>query len=411
MLFSAFENGMSYALRSYGNAVGYCSLSIRTGTRNEEGFHSGIAHFVEHTLFKGTSRKSSAVINNCLERLGGELNAYTTKEEIVLHATVLKKDLPKAVSLLLEIAFDANFPEEEVEIEKGVVIDEIASCKDYPAEEIYDLFEEKLFGGTELSRPILGTEESVRAMDSAELRRFRERFFTPDRMVLTLVSPLPEEKMLKIVRKAVASTAPQFQSGNGVRTASVPQGFGGARFNETIDKGNNQVNCVIGGIAPSLADEEQRIATLLLCNILGGPASNSLLGAELREKHGWVYNVECNYTPYSDTGVATINFGCDRENIDKCIRAIGRQLHKLQTSPLSARRLAAAKRQILGQNAIGMENGESQCLSMGKSMLSFGRIATDEETQKKVMSVSADQLRMAACSVFGKDNTSTLIFL
>lgn len=410
MLISSFENGMRYAVRSYGNSVGYCALSIKTGTRNEGGYHSGIAHFVEHTLFKGTRRKSSAVINNSLERLGGELNAYTTKEEIVLHATVLKKDLAKAVSLLLEIAFEANFPEDEIEIEKGVVIDEIASCKDYPAEEIYDLFEEKLFRGTSLSRPILGTEESVKAISSDELRRFREEFFTPDRMVLTVVSPLTEKQMEGIITKAVTSTVAR---GTACATASFLQqeNFPEDSFHETLDKGNNQVNCVIGGFAPSLSDEQERIATLLLCNILGGPASNSLLGSELRERHGWVYTVECNYTPYSDSGVATINFGCDRENVDKCIRAVHRQLHKLQSAPLSEVRLKAAKRQILGQNAIGMENGESQCLSMGKSMLCFGRIASDEEVESRIMSVTAEQLQQAACSVFGKEHTSTLIFL
>lgn len=409
MLISSFGNGMRYAVRSYGNSVGYCALSIKTGTRNEGGYHSGIAHFVEHTLFKGTRRKSSAVINNTLERLGGELNAYTTKEEIVLHATVLKKDLAKAVSLLLEIAFEANFPEDEIEIEKGVVTDEIASCKDYPAEEIYDLFEEKLFKGTSLSRPILGTEETVKAISSDELRRFREEFFTPDRMVLTVVSPLSEKQMEGIVAKAVASTLTK--SAASCAGTSVKEIFSEECFHETLDKGNNQVNCVIGGFAPSLADEQDRIATLLLCNILGGPASNSLLGSELRERHGWVYNVECNYTPYSDRGVATINFGCDRENVDKCIRAVQRQLHKLQSAPLSEARLKAAKRQILGQNAIGMENGESQCLSMGKSMLSFGRIASDREVEERIMSVTAGQLQQAACSVFGKEHTSTLIFL
>ncbi len=407
MLTGALDNGLRYAVRSYGNAVGYCALSIRVGTRDEGDYHSGIAHFVEHTLFKGTSRKSVTAINNALERLGGELNAYTTKEEIVLHATVLKKDLAKAASLLMEIATDAQFPEDDIEIEKGVVIDEIASYKDYPAEEIYDRFEERLFAGSDLSRPILGTEDSVKAITSAELRRFRSQFFTPDRMVMTMVSPLAEEKMAGIVSNVVAKSsggAPVRERGT---AGTLPKGFGSV----TLDKDNNQVNCVMGSFAPSLKDERERLAAILLCNILGGPSSNSILGSNLREKHGWVYNVECNYTPYSDTGIATINFGCDKENLARCQKAVRHELKKLIEAPLSPARLRAAKIQMLGQNAIGMENGEAQCLSMGKSMLSFGRIADDNEVQERIMSVSAEQLQDAARHIFNPDTLSTLIFL
>lgn len=206
MTASTAQNGIRYAVRTYGAAVGYCALSVKVGSRDEGGYHSGIAHFMEHTLFKGTSRRSAAVVNNCLEKLGGELNAYTTKEEIVLHATVLKQDIEKAAALLLEIAFDAQFPEEEIEIEKGVVIDEIASYKDSPSEDIYDRFEEKLFEGSPLSHPILGTKKSVKAITSDELRRFREEFFTPGRMVMTMVSPLPEKKMAGIIEKLCRST-------------------------------------------------------------------------------------------------------------------------------------------------------------------------------------------------------------
>lgn len=412
MISSRLDNGMGYAVRSYGNAVGYCALSIKLGTRDEGSYHSGIAHFLEHTLFKGTGAKSSAVINNTLERLGGELNAFTTKEEIVLHATVLKKDLEKAASLLLEIAFDAQFPEEEIEIEKGVVLDEIASYKDFPAEEIYDSFEELLFAGGDLSRPILGTRESVMAITSDELRRFRSEFFTPDRMTLTMVSPLPEERMKKMIRRLAATI--QVADGKAAaparRICSVPDADF-VPFSKVVEKSDNQVNCVLGAPAPSLGQERERLATILLCNMLGGPASNSILGSVLRERHGWVYNVECNYTPYSDTGVAVITFGCDRANYQKCLKAVTAQLRKLQKAPLSERRVEAAKRQILGQNAIGMESGEAQCLSMGKSMMSFGSVPTDEQVTSKIMSVTADELHHAACTVFNLHRLSTLVFL
>jgi len=195
------EQGMRYAVRSYGNSAAYCALSVNVGTCNEGGYHGGIAHFTEHTLFKGTSRKSAAVVNSLLESRGGELNAFTTKEEIVLHATVLKEDLARAVSLLAELAFDAQFPDEEIEIEKGVVIDEIASYEDSPAEEIYDKFEEKLFTGTALERPILGTKESVSAITAEELRRFHAEFFKAERMVLSVVAPLEEQEIVRLINK------------------------------------------------------------------------------------------------------------------------------------------------------------------------------------------------------------------
>lgn len=403
----SLQNGFRYAVRSYGNCVGYCALSIRVGTRDEGEYHSGIAHFLEHTLFKGTSRRSSSAINRCLESLGGELNAYTTKEEIVLHATVLKKDLAKAAALLMEIATDAQFPQDEIEIEKGVVLDEIASYKDFPAEEVYDRFEEKLFASSPLARPILGTEESVKEITSDELRRFRSEFFTPDRMVMTMVSPLGEEEMCSIISKAAACLGSK-EVPSAERTVTPPHG---EHFNESIEKNNNEVNCVIGGLAPSLKDGWERIACLLLCNILGGPASSSILGSSLREKHGWVYNVECNYTPYSDTGVASVNFGCDRANLKKCIRETLRQINRFISAPMSPGALKSAKRQILGQNAIGMENGESQCLSMGKSVLSFGKIASQEEIGRLIEEITPEQLHSVACKVFNPDNLSTLIYL
>lgn len=414
MTVSQMPSGLRYAVRRYGNAVGYCALSIKIGSRDEGLYHSGIAHFLEHTLFKGTSRRSSASINNRLERLGGELNAFTTKEEIVLHATVLKKDLAKAASLLAEIAFDASFPEDEIEIEKGVVCDEIASYKDFPAEEIYDRFEEKIFAGSPLSRSILGTEQSVRAIDSAELRRFREEFFTPDRMVMTMVSSLEEDKMKAMIVKAFEPYLSAVTGSSPVGELSLmqdPVSVSEQPFNMTVDKGNNQTNCVMGALAPSLRERERRLATLLLCNILGGPASNSMLGSCIREKHGWAYNIECNYTPYSDSGVATINFGCDKNNLKNCIRAIHRQIRKLQDAPLSEAALNRAKYQMLGQHSIGMENGEAQCLSMGKSILSFGHVSSESDVTGQIMGINAAQLQQQAREVFDIDRMSTLIFL
>lgn len=408
MISSSTDNGIRYAVRSYGNAVAYCALSIKVGTRDEQGYHSGIAHFMEHTLFKGTQHKSASVINSYLERLGGELNAFTTKEEIVLHATTLKQDMAKAVSLLLEIAFEATFPEDEIEVEKGVVIDEIASYKDSPSEDIYDNFEEKLFAGTPLEGQILGTEESVKAISSKELQEFRNRFFTPDRMCLTVVSPLSEDKMDGIVCRCCAKYG-DIPAGNApariLATAQAPA------FNTVEDKDNHQVNCIWGALAPNAYGEQDRLATILLCNILGGPASNSILDSILRERNGWVYNVECSYTPYSDNGIAAIIFGCDKENLASCERVIRRELHRLQQTPLSEARLKAAKRQLLGQNAIAMENGEAQCISMGKSLLSYGHIQPTSEIEAKLAAITAAKLQEMAVRIFSDDKLCRMVYL
>lgn len=182
-------------------------------------------------------------------------------------------------------------------------------------------------------------------------------------------------------------------------------------FNEVTDKKNHQVNCVIGGFAPGISEETRRLTTILLCNILGGPSSNSILDSILREKHGWVYNVECAYTPYSDCGIATIMFGCDKENLESCEKVIAKEIAKLQAKPLSASRLKSAKRQLLGQNAIGMESGEAQCLSMGKSILSFGRIASDDELTEKVNAITAEMIREMACEVFAEENMNRMVYL
>lgn len=407
MIVSKASCGMQYAVRKAGSAVAFCALSIRVGTRDEGEFHSGIAHFVEHTLFKGTSKRSAEAVNNCLERLGGELNAFTTKEEIVLHATVLKEDLPRALSLLLEIAFLASFPEDEIEVEKGVVIDEIASYEDSPSEDIYDKFEEKLFAGHPLSRPILGTAESVLAISAGELHEFRSRFFVPERMALTVVAPFEETKSEQLVLKQLAWLGEQNFA---PAQKPVPSHVTANHFDIVQHKDNHQVNEVLGGFAPSVDNSRDRLATILLCNILGGPASNSMLNATLREKHGWVYNVECFYTPFRDSGVVAIAFGCDKENLKKCEKAIARQVLSLQEKELSPARLKAAKRQLLGQNAIGLENGEAQCLSMGKSLLNWGEIASDQDVICKVEAITSEDIKRLACSLFAPEALSRMIY-
>ena len=410
MISGRADCGIRYAVKRSGSAVAYCSLGIACGTRYEQGFHSGIAHFTEHTLFKGTEHKSSSVINGYLDRLGGELNAYTTKEEIVLHATILKEDLSKASSLLMEIATEATFPDNEVNTERGVVIDEIKSYKDSPSEDVYDRFEEKLFRGHSLSMPILGTPQSVRATSADELRRFYKEKFVPGSMVFTIVADIDEKRM----EADLLRTFDKFFSGSGMVSGELTRPESVTLdnvFDEVINKRNHEANAVLGGYAPSLYEEKERIATSLMSNILGGPAMNSILNDILREKHGWVYGVESSYTQYSDTGIMAISLGCERENTEKCIDAVRREISKFQDNALTDRKLRAAKKQFLGQIAISSDNGESQCLSMGKSLLAYGKVASAEEIKREIEAVSADMIRDMACRIFAPDRTSCLILL
>ncbi len=447
-------SGLRYAVRRSASSVGWCALSIRCGTRDEAGFRGGIAHFTEHTIFRGTKRKSASVIGSYLDRLGGELNAYTTKEEIVLHATVLKEDLGKAARLLFELATEPTFPDDEIETERGVVLDEIISYKDNPVEDVYDKFEGMLFEGHPLGSPILGTTASVRRITPEDLRRFVRTFFTPDRMAFTVVADVDEKvlerRVLRLAEKLFGgsdfSTRPAGLGRNdsGLMPAGLgrndsglmPDGLGrndsageaasvissegeaGVEksacprpFDKTVDKRNHEVNAVIGNRAPSLYEEEDRITAAVLCNILGGPASNSLLNKELREKNGWVYGVECSYTQYADTGIAAISFGCDKPNLERCLQMLDKILERLREAPLSERFLKAAKRQLLGQIAISSASGEAQCLSMGKSLLSWGRIDSSAETRARIEAVTPEALQKMARRLFDPASLSRLIYL
>ena len=401
--------GLQYAVKRSGSAVGYCALSIKCGTRDEEGYHGGIAHFVEHTIFKGTEHRSASVINSYLDRLGGELNAFTTKEEIVFHATVLKEDLGKAASLLLELATCPTFPEHEIQTEKGVVIDEIHSYKDTPSEDIYDRFEEMIFTGHPLSGNILGTTASVKKISRDELLKFVKEKFLPGRMAFTIVADIDEARMEKDIMKM----AEKYFGTEPVSCPDIPcrRQPSGEIFDKTISKRNHQANCVIGALAPSLYQERERLATVLLCNILGGPATNSILNSVLREKNGWVYGVECGYTQFADTGLVAITLGCDKANLEKCLKAIDKEISKLQAEPLSERRLKAAKKQLLGQLAISSDNGETQCLSMGKGLLAYGKISSGKENKAMVEAITAEDVQEMAQKIFDSNRISRLTYI
>ena len=411
MITGKADCGMQYAVKRSGSSVAYCALSIKCGTRDEEGFHSGIAHFVEHTIFKGTERRSAAVINGYLDRLGGELNAFTTKEEIVFHATVLKEDMPKAAALLFELATCPTFPDQEINTEKGVVIDEIQSYKDSPSEDIYDKFEEMLFKGHTLSGNILGTKASVRKISRSELLKFVQDKFRPEKMAFTIVADIDEKAMEKSVLKLVQKHFPDYASSEETAVCKGVTSFVSEPFDITLSKRNHQANCIIGGLAPSLYQDRERLATVLLCNILGGPANNSILNSVLREKNGWVYGVECSYTQFSDTGIVAISLGCDKGNLEKCIKAIYKELSKLQEVLLSDRKLKAAKKQLLGQMAISGDNGETQCLSMGKGLLAYGKLNTGKETRQMVEGITAEDICEMARTIFAPSSLSKLTYI
>lgn len=412
MISGKADCGLAYAVKRSGSAVAYCALSIKCGTRNEAGYHKGIAHFTEHTIFKGTAKRRASVINSYLERLGGELNAFTTKEEIVFHATVLKEDLVKAAGLLFELATSPTFPENEVETEKGVVIDEIHSYKDSPSEDIYDKFEEMIFEGHPLGTNILGTTASVKRISRDELLKFVKEQFTPDRMAFTIVADIEEAKMEKQILKMAEEVFHDYSEPGSKDDGQNPAGIPKAEpFEKRLNKRNHQANCIIGGLAPSLYQERERLATVLLCNILGGPATNSILNSVLREKHGWVYGVECSYTQFADTGLVAISLGCDKSNLEKCIKTVGNEIAKLQAEPLSERKLKAAKKQLLGQLAVSGDNGETQCLSMGKSLLAYGKITGGKETKALIDGITAEDVQEMARTIFNPDRISKLIYV
>ena len=406
---------LRYAVLKSGGQVAYCALSISGGTSAEGSRPCGTAHFLEHTLFKGTDRHNASWVAGRLDQLGGELNAYTAKEEIVLHATVLKEDLRTALDLLLELATCPSFPQKEIDVERGVVIDEIRSGKDVPQDEIYDEFEELFFESHPLSRRILGTASSVRSITREDLCSFVRDNFRPDRMAITVVSGQEEDYaealILKLAQKYFSTPVPGISAEAKLApSAGFAPSASVSVFSKTVNRRYHEACIVIGAQAPSLFSGKERTVAALLANILGGPATNSLLNLYLREKKGWVYGIECSYTQYSSTGVMAILIGCEHSNVDNCISATKKIIGSLIDKPMSEGKLKAAKRQFLGQMGIAADNGESLCLSMGKSLLSFGKVSTLQQNVEAVESVTVSDIQEMARRIFSPEKISTLIY-
>lgn len=406
---------LRYAVLKSGGRVAYCALSISGGTSAEGSRPCGTAHFLEHTLFKGTDRHNASWVAGRLDQLGGELNAYTAKEEIVLHATVLKEDLRTALDLLLELATCPSFPQKEIDVERGVVIDEIRSGKDVPQDEIYDEFEELFFESHPLSRRILGTTSSVRSITREDLCSFVRDNFRPDRMAITVVSGQEEDYaealILKLAQKYFSTPVPGISAeANLAPSPGFAPSASVSVFSKTVSRRYHEACIVIGAQAPSLFSGKERTVAALLANILGGPATNSLLNLYLREKKGWVYGIECSYTQYSSIGVMAILIGCEHSNVDNCISATKKIIGSLIDKPMSEGKLKAAKRQFLGQMGIAADNGESLCLSMGKSLLAFGKVSTLQQNVEAVESVTVSDIQEMARRIFSPEKISTLIY-
>ena len=394
-------NGIRCIHKRIKSPVTYCALMINAGSRDETLKESGIAHFTEHMIFKGTRNRRAYHINSRLEKLGGELNAFTTKEETTVHATTLKRDFPKAAELISDIVFDSIFPEREVGKEKEVVIDEINSYKDSPPDRIYDEFEDLLFAGSSLGHNILGDAASVNAFSGETIKTFTERCYNTDNMVFAFAGNISEKAFVRYAERYFGSKPQSLRQF--VRTPQKEY----KPFRKEIRRNTHQAHCVTGARAYD-HNNPKRIALSLLMNMLGGPAANSALNLLLREKNGLTYNVEAVYTPYSDTGVASVYFGTDKDKTDRCLELVDKTIRRFKTEALTSRQLSMAKKQFIGQLAISMESNEGYMLSSGKSYLVYDDVDSPAEIYRKIEGLTASEILETANEVF--DDMSYLIY-
>ena len=401
-LWTVLPSGLRMVYRYADSNVSYCGFVINAGTRDEKSGKEGLAHYVEHMLFKGTQKHKAIRILNCMERVGGEINAYTSKEETVVYTVSLEPDLKRAVTLMSDIIQNSSFPENESSKEKEVIVDEINSYLDNPAELIFDEFENLLFKNHALGHNILGDTDSLSRITSNDGLSFISDFYTQNNMVFFFSGKTKFEKVVKVVSEAI-----QGVRDNKVilpRTAPIEV----ACFDKHEECDNYQSHAVMGGRCHSLYDNG-RFNLFLLNNILGGPGMNSMLNVALREKRGYVYNVEANVANYSDTGLFTIYFGTDRKNVNRCFDIIRKKLVELKTKQLTSQRLEDAKRQYIGQLTIGRENRENLAIVSGKALLYHNRCATLADTVAKIENITAKDIIECANIIYSDDNLSTLV--
>ncbi len=399
-----FSNGLRIIHLQNNSPVSYCGFTVGAGTRDEASNEFGMAHFIEHMLFKGTKKRRAWHILNRMENVGGELNAYTTKEETVLYSVCLADDTERAVELLSDIVFNSQFPEPEIEKEREVVLDEINSYKDNPSEQIFDDFENLLFAGHEIGHNILGVADSLNTFNQTSCKRFFQQFYQPENMVFFYYGKIPFSKIVRITSKYMQPES-IFPGTQQKRTA--PSMIASDQIE--MDKGLHQAHVMIGSRGYSLHDKN-RIGLYFLNNLLGGPGMNSRLNLNLREKHGLVYTVESSLTSYSDTGILSIYFGCDHETKDKCLKLTYKELKKLREEKLTTAQLTAAQKQLKGQLGISGDHSENVALGMGKSFLHFNRYDQLEEVYRKIDAITSGQVLEIANDVLDEKKLFRLVF-
>lgn len=396
-------NGLRMAHLPVDSPVSYCGYAVNAGTRDEEAGERGLAHFVEHTLFKGTTHRKAWHILNRMEAVGGELNAYTTKEETFLYSIFMEKDFERAFELLTDLAFHATFPQAEIEKEVEVILDEIESYNDSPSELIFDEFEHLLFARHPLGRMILGDKRALQTFTSESGRSFTRRFYAPRNMLFFSMGRNNFEQIVQMGEKLLADT--DFPMAE--RKRKRPKQLEAKEVHKHKD--THQAHVLIGGQAYDLFDPE-RVPLYLLNNLLGGPGMNSLLNVLLRERNGLVYNVEGNVSHYTDAGMATIYLGCAPKNKDKAIELVRQQLAEMRQQPLSASRLSQAKKQAIGQIGVASDNRENLFLGFGKSLLHYDRYDSMEQVVARIQQITADDILRVANEVYAPERLSTLIY-
>ena len=407
------SNGLRVIHLPSDSPVVYCGYEIAAGTRNEEPGEEGLAHFVEHVTFKGTERRRSMQILNTLERVGGDLNAFTQKEDTVYYAAILKEHLPKAVDVLTDIVFHSIYPQTEIDKEVEVICDEIESYNDSPAELIYDDFENILFEGHPLGHNILGTAERVRRFTTEDALRFARKYYRPDNAIFFAYGDVDFEKLIKTLP---LQTLPQpLPIGRGVDTlgvdesnGSLPLGRAGGGSIE-LTKGTHQAHVMMGTRAYDI-HHPLRIPLYLLNNLLGGPGMNARLNISLRERNGLVYTVESTMVSYGDTGLWGVYFGCDPHDVKRCLRLVRHELNKIIEKPLTDAQLNAAKRQLKGQIGIACDNREQFALDFGKSFLHYGWEKDITSLYAQIDEVTAAQIQQVARELMGEERITTLIY-
>jgi predicted Zn-dependent peptidase len=403
LLLDTLNNGIRLVHYQIPGVVAHCGILINTGSEKEKEDEHGLVHLIEHMLFKGTTHRKAYYVLSRLEDVGGELNAYTTKEETVVYASFLAEHYERAIELISDIIFNSVFPPYEIEKEKEVIIEEINSYRDNPGELIFDDFEEIIFKGQPIGRNILGKPETIRSFTQGKILSFIKSNYNTDRMVVCSVGNIDNTKLLKLFRKYLSSFPEKITVKKRSRNLNYQPSY------TTREMNTWQCHCITGNIAYNLKDK-RRMGMFLINNILGGQGLNSRLNLSLREKNGLAYNVESNYNPYCETGVFSIYFGTDKKNLEKSIEITERELNKLRTTRLGSVQLSKARNQLKGYLARSYENYESLMLSLGKNLLVFDRIDPPDVLYKNIDDLTSSELLDIANDIFDKPKLSTLIY-